>query len=115
MRAGNGWILVYMPTHTLTSEQKHLLSHYIKGNLKELKIASYQFSEDVLILRLFIPYMRLKGEQLEFLCNSLVKYMEDHEICNGDRCYYCGGEGIDAMTKVHRIAYPAHQTCIDKA
>ena len=115
MRAGNGWILVYLPTHNFTADDKHQLSHFIKDNRNDLKIASHQFSENVLIMRLFIPYMRLKGEQLEYLCDRLVQFMTENNIGTVETCVYCGKEGIDSVTKIHRIAYPAHRRCIDEA
>lgn len=112
---GNGWILVYLPTHNFTADDKHLISHFIKDHKNDLKIASHQFSENVLIMRLFIPYMRIKGDQLEYLCDQIANFLSEQGIGLTETCVYCGKEKVDTVTRIHRIAYPAHRHCIDDA
>lgn len=115
LRTANNYIAVYIPIFTVGTEQRQLIIDYLKQNRKVLKVRNYNLTEASIIIVLNAPMMKLTTEKVNELTTNLSTFFDQQGILTEEHCFYCGEAEVDAVSKVNKVAVPAHSACIDNA
>ncbi len=115
LNTANNCKLVFIPLTTITQEQADNLMQFLNDNKKELKVRAFDLDRGVLVLRLHETFKGYTLEQFDKLIETLVKFLKDYEISTVPTCLYCNNGDVNAIMKVDKIAFHAHEECIAKA
>jgi hypothetical protein len=115
MNSHNTGKYLYVPLNGITQSQAVSVLNYFKENKKTLRLVNYDFNGPVLVCRLNENLKGLKSEQFEQLMNQFVTLFKELDIATEPICIHCGLNQVNAVMKIDKITFHAHEDCIRSA
>lgn len=108
---GNGFKALYVPLPSVSSEKKTLILDYLKQNKKSLKLGTFEFDNDVLVMKINEFFKSASIEVMDNLIQEVTKFLVINNITNQYCCIICGQGDAFLSAYLNNISYRFHEQC----
>ncbi|MBL4930923.1 hypothetical protein [Clostridium paridis] len=109
--SGQGVKIFICPLPSISEESKNQVLNHLTNNKKLLKISSFLFDHDVLIIKFKENYRRTKIETMNNLLLELTNLLNSLGIKGKECCIFCGHDNANETIYFENIMYSAHSEC----
>ncbi|MDD7793846.1 hypothetical protein [Clostridium sp. 'White wine YQ'] len=109
--SGQGVKIFICPLPSISEENKNQVLNHLTYNKKLLKISSFLFDHDMLIIKFKENYRRTKIETMNNLLINLTNLLNSLGIKGKECCIFCGHDNANETIYFENVMYSAHSEC----